>query len=72
MIPGKVNYDHQEQDWFFDDVPEHVIHFFLDGVRKEPAPSIEAWTPEFLNYWANLLAQFAPFIKHPRFEAERE
>jgi hypothetical protein len=50
----------------------NAIRFFLDGLHKNRAPTIEDWSAEFLNYWAPLVIMFAPYIKHPRFAGERE
>ncbi len=72
IILGKVEYDSQKHDAFMDDVLRAVIQFFRDGLQNNRAPSIEEWTEEFLRYWANLLAVFAPFIKHPKFSGEKE
>ena len=71
-VLGKVEYDSQRHDAFMDDVLRAVIQFFRDGLRNNRAPSITAWTDEFIPYWANLLMMFAPFIKHPKFSGERE
>jgi hypothetical protein len=71
-ILGKVEYDLTKQSLFFDDVLEHVIRFFLDGLQKKRAPTKEEWASEFLTYWASLVIVFAPYIKHPRFAGERE
>jgi hypothetical protein len=72
MILGKVEYDEQKHHRFLDDVLENAIKFFLDGLRKKRAPTMEEWASEFLKYWATLTIVFAPFIKHPRFVGERE
>lgn len=71
-ILGKVQYKETEHSIFLDDVLHHCIKFFLDGLSKKRAPSIERWAAEFLQYWASLVIMFAPFIKHPRFAGERE
>jgi hypothetical protein len=72
MILGKVEYDEAKQSDFLDDVLDTCLRFYFDGVSKKRAPSLEIWTAEFLQYWANLVIVFAPFIKHPRFAGERE
>jgi hypothetical protein len=71
-ILGKVEYREQQQNIFLDDVLAHCIAFFFAGVSKKRAPSIEEWAAEFLQYFANLVMVFAPFLKHPRFAGERE
>ena len=69
---GKVEYDVQVQRQFLDDVLQNLVGFFIDGIQKRRASSTEEWADEFVNYWANLLIVFAPYLKHPKFAGERE
>jgi len=71
-ILGKVEYDEKYHLAFIDDVLNHTISFFLDGVQKKRAPTLDAWRDEFLRYWASIVSAFAPFLKHPKFRGERE
>ena len=71
-ILGKVEYDRSNQDRFLQTVLTGCIRFFLDGLEKNRAPTIDAWAAEFLPYWASLVIMFAPYIKHPKFSGERE
>jgi hypothetical protein len=71
-ILGKVEYNIERQALFIDDLLNSCIRFYLDGLRKHRAPSVEQWAADFLLYWAHLAAVFAPFLKHPKFSGERE
>jgi hypothetical protein len=71
-ILGKVDYCEKRHDAFLTDVLDAVAKFFIDGMEKKRAPTMEEWTDEFLGYWASLVIMFAPFIKHPKFKGERE
>ena len=72
VILGNVKYDEKLQDSFFDDLLNHTITFFLDGIKKRRAPTTEEWMSEFLLCWSWHVAMFAPLIKHPKFCGERE
>ncbi len=72
MVLGKVEYDAKRQGGFIDDLLKNCISFFLDGLQKRRAPSMQQWAADFLLYWSNLAMVFAPFIKHPKFSGERE
>jgi hypothetical protein len=69
---GKVEYERGKQDRFLEAVLTGCIGFFVDGLQKNRAPTMEAWASEFLPYWASLVIMFAPYIKHPKFGGERE
>jgi hypothetical protein len=71
-ILGKVEYDKTQQDRFIDAVLTGCIRFFLDGLKKNRAPTMEEWASEFVSYWASLVIMFTPYIKHPKFSGERE
>jgi hypothetical protein len=72
MVLGKVEYNAERQDLFIENLLNNCIMFYLDGLRKRRSPSSEQWTSEFLLCWSNLAMVFAPFIKHPKFNGERE
>ena len=72
MFLGKVEYDTTKHKAFMADLLNQTIVFFLDGLQKRRAPSKEEWISEFLPCWANFVVTFSPFIKHPKFQGERE
>jgi hypothetical protein len=72
MVLGKVEYDPAIQAQFLDEVVNQTIHFYLDGLETQRAPTAEAWVGEFLPFWSSHIAMFGPLIKHPKFAAERE
>ena len=72
VLLGKIEYDEVKQNAFFDDLLKHTISFFLDGIEKQRAPTIEEWSKEFLACWSLYIEFFAPLIKHPKFMEERE
>jgi hypothetical protein len=72
MVLGKVEYDLALQAVFLDEIIDQTIYFFLDGLRKHRAPTVEEWLADFLPFWSSHIAMFSPLIKHPTFSAERE
>jgi Protein of unknown function (DUF2971) len=72
VLLGKIEYDEVKQNAFLDDLLKRTISFFLDGIKKQRAPTREEWANDFLACWSWYNALFAPMIKHPKFKEERE
>ena len=68
----RVQYDTADHAIMFDDILEWTEKFFLELEGRKNSPTVEKWTEEFCFYWLTNLAAFAPLIKNPAFQDERE
>lgn len=68
----RVEYDTANHAIMFDNILEWTEKFFLELEGRKNAPTVEDWTEEFCFYWLTHLAAFAPLIKHPAFQDEKE
>ena len=68
----RVEYNPMNHASMFDDILKWTEQFFLCLSGAKTAPSIDAWADEFCRYWLEQLAFYAPCIKNPSFEDEKE
>ena len=68
----RVEYEPTNHSIMFDDVIVWSERYFLELDGAKEAPSTEAWADEFVSFWLEQLAFFAPCIKNPKFKEEQE
>lgn len=68
----RVEYDPANHATMFDDILKWTEQYFLGLQGAKAAPSIDEWADEFSRYWLEHLAFYAPCIKNPAFQNERE
>jgi hypothetical protein len=68
----RVEYNPVNHASMFDDILKWTEQFFLGLGGATKAPTIDAWADEFCRYWLERLAFYAPCIKDPSFEDEKE
>lgn len=68
----RVEYNSTNQASILDEIVKLTEELFrnLSGAKK--APTIDAWADEFCRSWVDTLAFYAPCIKNPAFEDEKE
>ncbi len=68
----RVEYDPVNHATMFDDILKWTEQFFLGLSGATNAPTVDAWADEFCRYWLEHLWPYAPCIKNPAFENEKE
>lgn len=68
----RVEYDPKNHACMFDDILKWTEQFFLGLSGAKNAPTVNAWADEFCRYWLEHLSPYAPCIKNPTFEDEKE
>jgi len=70
LVP--VTYDMDAKTILLADIIKWTEIFFLRGIEKNRAPTLEDWIDEFAPCWLDHLSWLAPLLKHPAFKDEVE
>ena len=71
-LVAKVNYDAVTHEVLAKRVAKQTLTFFREGLKLNPARSLENWAKQFFEAWDEQIYRLAPLVKNDGFEVEDE